>query len=203
MLAVPGADVVVVTDDPRIARSAEAVGAASFVSQRHAESGSDRIRNYLEESHRFWPEILVSVQADEPLLEPEAVSGLIHLLATNPRVRVATLLRALASPREPDDRNVVKAAFLPDGRVETFARELAGPRRDGWYAHVGVYAFHAEAFRAFTDLPPSRRERQEGLEQLRMLENGIAIHGLLFPTRSIGVDTPADLERVRAMLREA
>ncbi|HEY7460575.1 MAG TPA: 3-deoxy-manno-octulosonate cytidylyltransferase [Gemmatimonadota bacterium] len=215
MLAVPGAEVVVVTDDERIARSAEAVGARAFVSRRAAESGSDRIRHYLDDARPAWPEILVNVQGDEPLLEPEVVTALIARVAGDRHVRVATCLRALDAD-EASDPHVVKGALLPTGVVEDFARlpaedgdparteaDLACPRRHRWLAHVGAYAFRAEAFRAFTDLPPSPRERSERLEQLRMLENGIAVHGVAIEGRPIALDTPVDAERVRAILRAA
>lgn len=215
MLEVEGAEVVVVTDDRRIAQSAEAAGAAAFVSARPAASGSDRIRNYLEDSRRPWPEVVVNVQGDEPLLEADAVASLLDLLMSRRDVRVATLLRPLAGPPEYADPDVVKGALLPDGRVEDFARlpleeappaeagiDLECARRHRWHAHVGIYAFRGEAFRAFTDLPPSPRERHEKLEQLRLLEHGIPIHALVRPTRSIAVDTPADLERVRGMLQD-
>ncbi len=214
MLCVPAADVVVLTDEPRIARSAAETGAATFLSARPAASGSDRIRHYLEDAGRGWPAVVVNVQGDEPLLEPEAVTTLIARLASDPRVSVATLLRGAPAPDEWADPHVVKAALLPSGRIEDFARlpleddppvataeDLACARRRRWLVHVGAYAFRADAFRAFSDLPPSPRERREGLEQLRMLEAGIPVHGVTFPTRSVGVDTPADLERVRELLR--
>ncbi len=215
MLAVPGAQVVVVTDDERIARSADEVGARAAYSRRPAESGSDRIRHYLEDSGRSWPEILVNVQGDEPLLEPGAVGALIARLRSDARVRVATLLRAL-EPEEVADPEVVKAALLPTGRIEDFARlpaEDAAPvesaadlecaRRYRWLAHVGAYAFRGDVFRAFTDLSPSTREKKERLEQLRLLENGIPLHGITIEGRPIAVDNPADAERVRAVLRAA
>jgi CMP-2-keto-3-deoxyoctulosonic acid synthetase len=214
MLRVRGAEVVVVTDDPRIACSAEEVGAATFLSRRAAASGSDRIRHYLDDSGRPWPALLVNVQGDEPLLEPEAVEALLVLLRSRPGVRVATLLRPVAHPGEIVNPDVVKGSLLPHGGIEDFARlpleeaapaaseeDLECPRRHRWHVHVGVYAFRSEAFRAFTGLPPSRREERERLEQLRMLENGIAIHALVLPTRALAVDTAPDLERAREALR--
>jgi 3-deoxy-manno-octulosonate cytidylyltransferase (CMP-KDO synthetase) len=216
MLRVPHAQVVVVTDDERIAGVVEEVGARAFVSFRPAASGSDRIRNFLNEMGDLWPALLVNVQGDEPLLEPEAVGALVELLARDESIRVATLLRGAPAVEEAGNPDVVKAALLPDGRIEDFARlpledldpvdseeDLACARRRRWLVHVGVYAFRSEAFRAFTDLPPSQRETKEGLEQLRMIENGIPIHGLVYPSRSIAVDTAADVERVREILRTA
>lgn len=214
MRGVPGAEVVVVTDDERIAHSAGEVGAATFLSRRAAASGSDRIRHYLDDAGRPWPALVVNVQGDEPLLEAEAVAVLIERLRVDPAVRVATLLRGAPTLEEARDPTVVKGALHSDGRLEDFARlplaepepvaleaDLACARRRRWLVHVGAYAFRAAAFRAFTDLPPSPRERREALEQLRLLEAGIPIHGVVFPTRARGVDTPEDLARVREVLR--
>ncbi|MBA2566012.1 MAG: 3-deoxy-manno-octulosonate cytidylyltransferase [Gemmatimonadetes bacterium] len=213
MREVPGAVVVVVTDDARVARSAAEVGVETFVSTRRAESGSDRIRHFLDDSGRAWPELLVNVQGDEPLLEGEVVAALLRRMRDDPLVRVATPLRGLRGVAEVSDPNVVKASLLPGGRIEDFTRlpleeatpaggpdDLACARRHRWLVHVGVYAFRGEAFRAFTDLPPSPRERAEHLEQLRMLENDIPVHGVTVCTRSLAVDTPRDADRVRAAL---
>ncbi|MFN2431631.1 MAG: 3-deoxy-manno-octulosonate cytidylyltransferase [Gemmatimonadota bacterium] len=214
MLRVGGADVVVVTDHPEIGRSAREVGASAFVSPRPAASGSDRIRHFLDDTGEPWPDLLVNVQGDEPLLEPEAVRRLLDALRADERIAVVTLLRGVPTPEEARDPDVVKGALRPGGRMDDFARlpleddeaiespeDLACARRRRWLVHVGVYGFRARAFRAFTDLPPSARERSESLEQLRMLEAGLPIHGIVFPTRSIGIDTPGDLERARARLR--
>jgi 3-deoxy-manno-octulosonate cytidylyltransferase (CMP-KDO synthetase) len=213
MLRVSGARVVVVVDDERIARSAAEVGASVALSRRPAESGSDRIRHYLDDERVSWPSILVNVQGDEPLLDPAAVEALIARLRSDPPARVATLVRAL-EPQEAADPNVVKAALLPTGRIEDFARlpaedtapaesadDLECARRHRWLAHVGAYAFQGEAFRAFTDLPPSPREVRERLEQLRLLENDIPVHGVVTDGRPLAVDTSADADRVRARLR--
>lgn len=213
MLRVPDAEVVVVTDEERIACAAREAGAEAFVSDREAASGSDRIRNWLEDSGRDWPARIVNVQADEPLLEPEAVGELLALLDSRPDVRVTTLLSREPTAVERADPNIVKAALLPDGRIEDFARlpleddapvetaaDLSCPQRHRWLVHVGVYAFRGDAFGAFTDLPPSTRERRERLEQLRVLDAGIPMHGVVFETQSLGVDTPADLERARRRL---
>lgn len=216
MLRIPRVEVVVVTDDAAIAQAARAVGAGAWLSRRSAESGSDRIRHYLDDSGRDWPEVLANVQGDEPLLEPEAVEALLDRLRSDSAIWAATLLRGEPTETERGDPNVVKAALLPDGRIADFARlpveddppvasedDLACARRHRWLVHVGVYAFRAGAFHAFTDLPPSPRELREHLEQLRMVEAGATIHGVIFPTNSFGIDTPEDLERAEQRLGAA
>lgn len=211
-LRVGGVRVVVVTDDPTVAAAARGVGADAHLSVVPVASGSDRIRRFLDEAGRAWPGVVVNLQGDEPLLEPHVVEALLARVG-EPGVRVATPLRALRGG-EASDPDVVKAALRPDGVIEDFARlpledlppvtdeeELRCAQGRRWHAHVGVYAFRAEAFRAFTDRPPSPREQRERLEQLRMLENGIPVHGVVVETSAVSVDTPEDAERVRRILR--
>lgn len=210
-----GASVVVVTDDRRVAEAARRAGAEAHVSDAPAATGSDRVRRFLDEAGDPWPDVVVNLQGDEPLLGPHVLQALLARLRDDPGARVATPLRALREGEEADP-HVVKAALRPDGTIEDFARlpledlppvtdeeELRCAQGRRWHAHVGVYAFRAEAFRAFTDLPPSPREERERLEQLRMLENGIAIHGVVVETAAVSVDTPEDAELVRRLLRGA
>jgi 3-deoxy-manno-octulosonate cytidylyltransferase (CMP-KDO synthetase) len=213
-LGVEGARVVVVTDDARVAEASRTAGARAHVSRTPAASGSDRIRRFLDETGAPWPDVVVNLQGDEPLLEPDVLRALLARLREEPGAEVATPLRALRQGEEADP-HVVKAALRPDGTIEDFARlpledlppvtdeeELRCAQGRRWHAHVGVYAFRAAAFRAFTDLAPSPREERESLEQLRMLENGIPIHGVVVETSAVSVDTPEDAERVRRVLGE-
>jgi 3-deoxy-manno-octulosonate cytidylyltransferase (CMP-KDO synthetase) len=204
----------VVTDDARVAEAAQAAGARAHVSGTPAASGSDRIRGFLDGTGDPWPDVVVNLQGDEPLLEPHVLRALLARLREDAGAEVATPLRALREGEEADP-HVVKAALRPDGTIEDFARlpledlppvtveeDLRCAQGRRWHAHVGVYAFRAGAFRAFTDLPPSPREERESLEQLRMLENGIPIHGVVVETSAVAVDTPEDAERVRRVLGE-
>ena len=195
-------EVVVATDDQRIARAAEAAGARAVVTGP-AETGTDRVAQAARAlSPR--PGIVVNLQGDEPLIEPEAVERLVAVIRQG-GVEMATLARPL-QPDELSRAQVVKVVTDLHGDALYFSRAPIPHRRAGGEsalarAHVGVYAFTAGFLERFTSLPPGRLEREEALEQLRVLENGLKIRVVDAAYRGFGVDTPEDLERARAMLR--
>ena len=194
-------EVVVATDDQRIARAAEAAGARAVLTEP-AETGTDRVAQAARAlSPR--PGIVVNLQGDEPLIEPEAVERLVAVMQEG-GVEMATLARPL-HPDELSRPQVVKVVTDLAGDALYFSRAAIPHRRAGGVsplarAHVGVYAFTAESLERFASMPPGRLEREEALEQLRALESGLRIRVVDAAYRGFGVDTPEDLERARAML---
>jgi 3-deoxy-manno-octulosonate cytidylyltransferase (CMP-KDO synthetase) len=194
-------EVVVATDDQRIARAAEAAGARAVVTGP-AESGTDRVAQAARAlSPR--PGIVVNLQGDEPLVEPEAVERLVAVMQRG-GVEMATLARPLL-PEELARPQVVKVVTDLEGDALYFSRAAIPHRRAGGdsplaRAHVGVYAFTAGFLERFASLPPGPLEREEALEQLRVLENGLKIRVVEAAYGGFGVDTPEDLERARALL---
>ena len=194
-------EVVVATDDQRIARAVEAAGARAIVTGP-AETGTDRVAQAARAlSPR--PAIVVNLQGDEPLIEPEAVERLLAAMRQG-GVEMATLARPL-QPGELSRPQVVKVVTDLAGDALYFSRAAIPHRRAGGdsplaRAHVGVYAFTAAFLERFASLPPGRLEREEALEQLRVLENGFRIRVVDAAYRGFGVDTPEDLERARALL---
>ncbi len=197
-----GVDVVAVaTDDGRIARAAEKAGAGAIVTGE-AASGTDRVA---EAARRLEPRagIVVNLQGDEPLVDPRALEALVAVMH-----RQEPPMATLARPLEPDELErpqVVKVVCDRRGDALYFSRAGIPHRRAGGMsrlarAHVGVYAFAAEALEAFAALPPGDLEREESLEQLRALENGFKIRVVDTRYRGFGVDTPEDLERAKAIL---
>jgi 3-deoxy-manno-octulosonate cytidylyltransferase (CMP-KDO synthetase) len=196
-----GVDVVAVaTDDDRIARAAERAGAEAIVTGP-APTGTDRVAEAARRL-RPAPEIVVNLQGDEPLIEPEAIETLVAAMA--PGVVMATLARPLAEG-ELERPQVVKVVTDLRGDALYFSRAAVPHRRAGGEsplarAHVGIYAFTAAFLQEFAALPPGRLEAEESLEQLRALEHGHRIR--VADTRYVGfgIDTPEDLERARAVL---
>ncbi len=194
-------EVAVATDDQRIARAAEAAGARAIVTGP-AETGTDRVAQAARAlSPR--PGIVVNLQGDEPLIEPEAVERLVAVMQQG-GVEMATLARPLEAD-ELSRPQVVRVVTDLAGDALYFSRAAIPHRRAGGAsplarAHVGVYAFTAEFLERFAALPPGRLEREEGLEQLRVLESGLKIRVVETGYRGFGVDTPEDLERARALL---
>jgi len=193
--------VAVATDDRRIAQAAEKAGAGAIMTGA-AATGTDRVA---EAARRLEPRagIVVNLQGDEPLLDPRALEALIAAMHEQ-----EPLMATLARPLEPDELDrpqVVKVVCDRHGDALYFSRAAIPHRRAGGMsplarAHVGVYAFAAEALETFAALPPGELEREESLEQLRALENGLKIRVVDTRYRGFGVDTPDDLERARAIL---
>jgi 3-deoxy-manno-octulosonate cytidylyltransferase (CMP-KDO synthetase) len=193
--------VAVATDDRRIAQAAEKAGAGAIMTGA-AATGTDRVA---EAARRLEPRagIVVNLQGDEPLLDPRALEALIAAMHEQ-----EPLMATLARPLEPDELDrpqVVKVVCDRHGDALYFSRAGIPHRRAGGMsslarAHVGVYAFAAECLETFAALPPGELEREESLEQLRALENGLKIRIVDTRYRGFGVDTPEDLERARAIL---
>jgi 3-deoxy-manno-octulosonate cytidylyltransferase (CMP-KDO synthetase) len=213
-------DVAVATDAPAIAAAIGAVGGRAVMTREDHPSGSDRI---FEAVSRLDPagvhDVIVNLQGDLPTLDPGLVAACVAPLA-DPSVDIATLAAIIARDEERDDPNVVKLVGSPVGpavpvpgvapttrpdagerlRALYFTRATA-PFGDGpLYHHIGLYAYRRAALTRFVALPPSVLERRERLEQLRALEAGMRIDATVVATVPLGVDTPADLDRARALL---
>jgi 3-deoxy-manno-octulosonate cytidylyltransferase (CMP-KDO synthetase) len=196
-----GVDVVAIaTDDERIARAAEAAGAAAIMTGA-AATGTDRVA---EAARRLSPraDVVVNLQGDEPLIEPEAIETLVGAMAGG--VEMATLARPLEAG-ELERTQVVKVVTDLAGNALYFSRAPVPHRRAGGAsplarAHVGIYAFTAAFLQRFAALPPGRLEAEESLEQLRALEHGHRIRVADTAYRGFGIDTPEDLERARGVL---
>ncbi|RMG18340.1 MAG: 3-deoxy-manno-octulosonate cytidylyltransferase [Deltaproteobacteria bacterium] len=202
--AAPVADAVVVaTDHEGIALAARAAGARALLTSPHHRSGTDRVAEAVErlegEGEDF--DVIVNLQGDEPLIEPALVAEVVEQLGDG--VPMATLARSLR-PEEAANPAVVKVAVDRRGRALFFSRAPIGGARDGGdaasFAHLGIYAFVRPFLTTFTQLGESPLERAEGLEQLRALEHGYPIAVGVCACESEGVDTPEDLERIRARL---
>lgn len=196
--------VLVAADDPRIVAAVEAAGGRAILTRADHASGSDRIFEAIGAAdpggaHR----IIVNLQGDLPTIEPHAVRAAVAPLADED-VNVATLATPITRPEERDDPNVVKAVgtVIAPGRLRAlyFTRARAPWGEGPLYHHIGLYAYRRDALARFVALPPSPLEKRERLEQLRALEAGMRIDIALVETAPLGVDTPADLERARAML---
>lgn len=195
-------DVAVVTDHRGVGRAAEAAGARAVVLDRPAASGSDRIAQLLAaDRDAARAGVVVNLQGDEPLLEPEVIDAAIAALESRPGADVATLVRTARPGERLDDPNLVKVVRQADGRAADFVRQPV-PDGEAKWIHVGLYAYRRPAFDRFAAAPPAARERAERLEQLRALELGLEIVTVEVETAAIAVDAPADIARVEAALAE-
>ena len=209
-----GADsVIVATDDARIQAVAGGFGAdVALTSPQHA-SGTDRIAEVVRARAMRPEDVIVNLQGDEPLTPPRLLADLAAVIRARPAIDIATAAAPIMSLEEFLDPNCVKALRAHDGSALYFSRApLPWPRDHvsagrptvfaGSLRHIGIYAYRVESLLRFAGWPPTPLETTEKLEQLRALEHGMRVHVLaLSEAPPAGVDTPEDLERVRAGLR--
>jgi len=196
--------VVVATDSVDIATTVEKAGARAVMTRTDHASGSDRIFEALcHVDPGRGAKIIVNVQGDLPTLVPDHIASALEPLADD-AVDIATLAAEISDPAERSDPNVVKVVGTPVGpsrlRALYFTRATAPWGAGPLYHHIGLYAYRRTALERFVALPPSPLEQREKLEQLRALEAGMRIDVAIVDTVPLGVDTPQDLVRARAML---
>lgn len=203
----------IATDDEGVRRAVEDAGYAAVMTRADHPSGTDRIAEVAARLGWGDDEIVVNVQGDEPLLDPALVSAVAEALAADPQAAIATAAHPLAEAAEFFNPNVVKVVLDAAGRAHYFSRAPIPYARDAFAAsrerlpegfaalrHIGLYAYRAAFLRRYGGLAPAPTERWESLEQLRALWHGFPIRVLVCDHAPLpGVDTPADLERVRAI----
>ena len=199
--------VIVATDDARIAQAIAAAGVEAVLTRADHPSGTDRLAEVVRSLEAA---VIVNVQGDLPLLDPAMIELLAARMADEASLPMATLATPIHDEAEFRSPHVVKVVAGQDGRALYFSRSPIPFDRDGCrtpgeplgWRHVGMYAYRRDVLLRLAALPPSPLEQREQLEQLRALENGIAIGVVEWtaPEPLIEVDTEADLERARAAL---
>ena len=195
--------VIVATDDLRIATRVTAFGGNVRLTRATHETGTDRLA---EVAASLQCDIVVNVQGDEPLIDPGAIGEVVAPFATDPSLQMSTLFRRIEDPADLSNPNITKVVVDRAGFALYFSRAPIPHVRDprgGWpplYRHIGLYAYRRSALLVLASLEPTPLERAESLEQLRALEHGIRIKAVETAYDSFGVDTPADLEHVRRLL---
>lgn len=211
--AVSIARVIVATDDRRIAHAVEAFGGEARMTSPSHQSGTDRLAEVVASLDC---DLIVNVQADEPLLVSETIDAAVDPFAANPLLEMSTLRRKIVDAAELTNPNVTKVVVDADGFAMYFSRAPIPHTRGGHstqrghstqqgaaaWAHIGLYVYRRQTLLRLAALPQTALERAEALEQLRALEHGIRIKAVKTAYQTIGVDTREDLERVRALLAQ-
>ncbi len=191
----------VATDDERVRAAVERFGGEAVMTRPEHASGTDRVA---EVAARIAADLYVNIQGDEPLISPRTIDALCEAMRrAGDSVQVATAQVPLEEPGEAASPHVVKVVADQRGRALYFSRALIPFRADGGlsaHKHLGIYAYRRRLLLELDRLRPSALERCERLEQLRFLDNGIAIHVETVSEDSVGVDTPEDVERVIPLL---
>ncbi len=193
-------DVIVATDSEEILAVCRQNGWPARMTSAAHRSGTERVH---EVSNSVAADVYVNVQGDEPLARAEHIATLLEVMR-DPAVQVGTL-KTPAPAADVSNSNAVKVVTDAVGRALYFSRATIPFDRDGnsprCFKHLGFYAYRKAALDRFVALPESALERSERLEQLRFLENGIAIHVGETPYDTVGVDTEEDVHRVETILK--
>lgn len=191
--------VLIATDDERIQEAARAFGAHVRMTRGDHASGTDRVA---EVASAETAELIVNIQGDEPLIDPDAIDAAVIAMAEADDVPMGTLKKRIEEPDEVTNPNVVKVVTDRAGNALYFSRCPIPYARGGTaahYKHIGLYVYRRDFLLQYPDLPVGPLEQFERLEQLRALENGYPIRVVETDYDSLGVDTPEDLERVSAL----
>jgi len=199
----------VATDDVRIADAARHEGAEVVMTRPDHPSGTDRVA---EAAHHGTEEIIVNIQGDEPLIEPEVIDALVRGLHTNPHWHMATAATALSDPSMIRSPNVVKVVTTQENIAMYFSRSIIPWPRDitieeaaekGMFQrHMGIYAYRRSFLDRLVSTPPTLLENTEKLEQLRALHLGAHIGVIRAHSVGIGVDHPEDIPLVETLMKE-
>jgi 3-deoxy-manno-octulosonate cytidylyltransferase (CMP-KDO synthetase) len=203
--------VVVATDDQRIFDAVSAFGGEAIMTSGSHQTGTDRIA---EAARAIECDIVVNVQGDEPLIQPEMNDEAIAPLAADASIEIGTLCKRIERADEAADPNVVKVVFDKNGFALYFSRAPIPWDRDNWktapgaptnpvYKHIGLYVYRKTFLLEYASLPQTPLEQIEKLEQLRVLENGRRIRVVVTERESFGVDIPADLGKILQHLGES
>lgn len=183
--------VLVAVDSREVADEVKRFGGEFVMTRPSLPSGSDRV--WAAAKGRREP-IILNFQGDMPLLKPGTLRATVNALTKG--ADIATSVIALDDAGRRNDRNVVKAVLTENGRCLYFSRAPVSS-----WEHLGLYAYRRAALKRFVSMPPSPLEKSERLEQLRALEDGMAMRAAVVRERPVAVDTPNDLRRAETMLR--
>jgi 3-deoxy-manno-octulosonate cytidylyltransferase (CMP-KDO synthetase) len=199
-------DVLVATDDHRIADAVYGFGGRATMTRGDHASGTDRLAEIASADSS---QIYVNIQGDEPLIDPEAIDAAIQSITFDDAIPMATLKKKIADASEVRNPNVVKVITNHLGDAIYFSRSPIPYERDSpsanspYFKHIGLYVYRRDFLLGYSDLPIGPLETAERLEQLRALENGYPIRVVETDYESLGVDDPEDLERVNQLFAVA
>jgi 3-deoxy-manno-octulosonate cytidylyltransferase (CMP-KDO synthetase) len=195
-------DLLVATDDERIAAAVRQFGGRVRMTRSDHPSGTDRLAEVAASDHA---PLYVNIQGDEPLIDPDAIDAAILAMNEDDSAPMATLMKRIVDPTDIMNTNVVKVVTNLQKDAIYFSRCPIPYERDGrsglplFFKHIGLYVYRRDFLLRYPDLRIGPLEQAERLEQLRALENGFRIRAVQVEYESLGVDTPEDLERVNQL----
>lgn len=195
-------DIIIACDDQALLDVAQRIGAKAYLTSVDHQSGTDRIAELLPMTDA---DLIINIQADEPLLHTEVIDDLVKAMQSEPEIQMGTAVIKLKEHKDIINPNVVKAVIDNNNCAAYFSRSPIPYNRDNidnvdYYKHFGIYAYRKSFLANFKNLPSSPLEQTEKLEQLRVISAGYKIKTVLATQDSIGVDTQEDLNKVAKIL---
>jgi 3-deoxy-manno-octulosonate cytidylyltransferase (CMP-KDO synthetase) len=201
-------DVIIATDDQKVIGAAKKFGAKVALTSLDHRSGTDRITEIV---NPLDVKVVINIQADEPLIQPAMINELAAAILNDSKVVMATLIKKIVDEKDLHDPNIVKVVVDKDGFALYFSRSPIPYNREAkgasfltqiHYKHLGIYAYTKDFLFTFTNMPSSKLENIEKLEQLRVLENGYKIKTVQTTGETQSVDTQEDIDKVRSFLTQ-
>jgi len=198
-------ELVVATDDERIAKAVQHFSGRVILTSKDHQSGTDRCYEaFLKTGGVF--DVVINIQGDEPFIQPTQIE-LLKSCFLKTDTQIATLVKPFDSGSDIKNPNTPKVVLNKRNEVLYFSRSVIPYIRDEsvkwpvFYKHIGLYAYRSEVLKEITALPQSPLEIAESLEQLRWLQNGFSIKAAITDEETIGIDTPEDLEKALTRLK--
>lgn len=191
-------DIFIATDSEKIIKIVESFGGKAILTSSKHQSGTDRISEAVQ---NLETDFIINVQGDEPLISPNLIDSLISVLENDDEVSFVSAMRKIDNLEDLDNPNCVKVITDFSQNAIYFSRSKIPFSRDNdfqnYFQHIGIYGYKKDFLLKYSQLPQTVLEQTEKLEQLRAIENGFKIRMVETEYKSIGVDTLADLEKVR------
>ncbi len=198
-------DVIIACDEDNVLEKVQSFGAKAILTSKNHQTGTDRI---IEAVSELDVDIVVNIQGDEPLICHSVIDKLCEAIEEDSDCSMATVIKKIEGDDDLTDENVVKVVIDKENNALYFSRSVIPFQRDarnegveGYFKHLGIYAYRKEFLLNYNNLPESRLEKMENLEQLRAVEAGIKIKTVVTDIETIGVDTPDDLKNVEKKLK--
>lgn len=196
--------VIAAVDDERVYEAVVSHGGRAMMTAKNHPTGTDRLAEVAAAHPEA--ELIINVQGDEPLIEPDLIDALAVAFEEEPELQMATVKSPMTDENEMRNPNNVKVVTDKKGYALYFSRSLLPyPREDTGvtvYKHIGIYAYRRDFLLQYAKMEPTALEQTESLEQLRALENGYKIKVIATDFRFVGVDTPEDLAEVNRLYKE-
>ncbi|XP_065880087.1 3-deoxy-manno-octulosonate cytidylyltransferase, mitochondrial [Euphorbia lathyris] len=199
--------IVVATDDEKIAECCRGFGADVIMTSESCRNGTERCNEALGKLEKKY-DVVVNIQGDEPLIEPEIIDGIVKALQAAPDAVFSTAVTSL-KPEDAFDPNRVKCVVDNRGYAIYFSRGLIPFNKSGkvnpqfpYLLHLGIQSYDAKFLKIYPELEPTPLQLEEDLEQLKVLENGYKMKVIKVEHEAHGVDTPEDVEKIENLMRD-